>query len=234
MSMEAKTSKKKAKKTAPKRGSGGAGPVKRNTTKTKGKILKAARREFCKLGYNGARIQKIASQARINIRMIYHYFGSKEKLYLSVLESSYLEVRSKEMELNLEHLEPVEAMEALVEFTFTHLLEHPDFISLLTNENLLGGKYVRKSKLVPATTNPLVANVRNILLRGKKSQVFCREVDPIQLYITILSMCYIHLSNKYTLSSMFQMDLSDSKWLQARLRHVQDVVLCYLRHPDSS
>ncbi len=166
--------------------------------------------------------------------MIYHYFESKEILYMSVLESSYLEVRSKEMELDLEHLEPAEAMAALVEFTFTHLLEHPDFISLLTNENLLGGKHVRKSKLVPATTNPLMAKVQNILLRGEEAKVFCREVDPIQLYITILSMCYVHLSNKHTLSSMFQMDLSDPKWLQARLRHVQDVVLCYLGHPAES
>jgi hypothetical protein len=79
------------------------------------------------------------------------------------------------MELDLQHLEPVEAMTALVEFTFTHLLNHPDFISLLTNENLLGGKYVRKSKLVPSTTNPLIANVEDTLLRGKKAQVFFRD-----------------------------------------------------------
>jgi TetR/AcrR family transcriptional regulator len=66
-----------------------------------------------------------------------------------VRESSYLEVRGKEMELDLKHLEPAKAMATLVEFTFTHLLKHPNFISLLTNENLLGGKHVRKSKLVP-------------------------------------------------------------------------------------
>lgn len=232
--MGAKTNNQDTKAATSKGSSGEGSPVKRNTTKTKDKILKAARREFCSHGYNGARIKKIAARARINIRMIYHYFESKENLYMSVLESSYLEVRRKEMELDLQHLEPVEAMTALVEFTFTHLLNHPDFISLLTNENLLGGEHVRKSKLVPATTNPLMANVQDILVRGKKAQVFCREVDPIQLYITILSMCYVHLSNKHTLSSMFQMDLSDPEWLQARLQHVQDVVLCYLGHPVTS
>ena len=124
--MGAKTNNQDTKAATSKGGSGEGSPVKRNTTKTKDKILKAARREFCSHGYNGARIKKIAARARINIRMIYHYFESKENLYMSVLESSYLEVRGKEMELDLQHLEPVEAMTALVEFTFTHLLNHRD------------------------------------------------------------------------------------------------------------
>ncbi len=129
---------------AAKRSSSGAVPAKRNVVRTKEKILKAARREFCGHGYSGARIQKIATRAGVNIRMIYHHFGSKENLYINVLESIYLEVRSKEAALDLQHLEPVAAMSALVEFTFTHLIKHPDFISLVTNENLLRGRYIRK------------------------------------------------------------------------------------------
>jgi hypothetical protein len=64
---------------------------------------------------------------------------------------------------------------------------------------------------------------------GKRPRCSFATVDPIQLYITILSMCYVHLSNKHTLSSMLQMDLSDPEWLQAR---IQDVVLCYLNSPS--
>lgn len=209
-------------------------PAKRNVVRTREKILNAARREFCSHGYNGARIQKIATRAGANIRMLYHYFGSKENLYVNVLESIYIEVRSKEAALDLKHLEPVEAMSALVEFTFMHLMEHPDFISLVTNENLLRGRHIRKSKIIPAFTTPLMETIQDILNRGKRAGMFRHEVDPVQLYVTILSMCYLHLSNKYTLSSMFQMDLGNKDWLEARLAHVQDVVLSFLEHPSSN
>ena len=52
---------------------------------TKGKILQAAIAEFAAHGYAGARIDRIASRAGVNKRMIYHHFGGKSVIFEAVL-----------------------------------------------------------------------------------------------------------------------------------------------------
>jgi AcrR family transcriptional regulator len=205
-----------------------AAPVRRNATVTRDRVLKAAIAEFCRYGFDGARTDRVAKRASVNIRMIYHYFGSKERLYLAALEQVYREVRTREAALNLRDHEPAKGMRALVDFTFRHLIEHPEFIELIRNENLLRGKYLKKSRSVPETAMPLVSALHDLLTRGVRQGVFRRNVDPVQLYVSILSLCFIHLSNRYTLSIMFSMDLSDQEWLDERLKHVQAIIASFL------
>lgn len=204
-------------------------PKKRDASATRARILSAATEEFCARGYDGARMEQIVARADCNIRMAYHYFGRKEELYLAVLENAYQQVRSREVELDLKHLEPVEGMKALIEFTFDHIAGHPEFVALMTNENLLKGRFLKNSTTVPQATTPLVSAIRSLLSRGKKAGVFHKNVDPVQLYITILSLSYLHISNRYTLSIMFQQDLQDENWLRTRKQHACDVVLSFLQ-----
>ena len=202
---------------------------KRNAGRTQEAILNAAEAEFCKHGFNGARVDKIAKRSRSNTRMIYHYFKNKENLYLACLERIYLKVRTEEARLDLKHEPPVEGMAKLVEFTFRHLIDNPEFVRMVMNENLLHGRYLRQSQLVPALTLHLLEALRDLLRRGERLGVYRKGIDPVQLYITILGVSYIHLSNRYTLSAMFQMDLAQPAWLQSRCDHARAVILAYLR-----
>ncbi|NIR29640.1 MAG: TetR family transcriptional regulator [Gammaproteobacteria bacterium] len=209
------------------RGSGQSG-ARRDPAATRERILDAGRVEFSQHGYNGARIDRIARRSRSNIRMIYHYFGGKEPLYLAVLEDTYRRIRQRERQLDLKHLPPGQGMRQLVEFTFDYLCDNPNFVKLICNENLLQGKFLKKSRVVPETTLPLVDALEDLLRRGQAGGVFHKKVGPIQLYVTILSVCFTHLSNRHTLSIMFQQDLSEARWLRERRGHVVDVILSYL------
>lgn len=202
---------------------------KRNAAATRERILASATKEFCTKGYDGARMERIVRGAGCNIRMIYHYFGGKENLYLAVLERIYAEVRGREAALNLADMGPEEGMRALVQFTFDHLLEHPEFVSLIGNENLMKGRFLKKSKQVPLATMPLVENIRKLLKSGQKAGIFRKKVDPIQLYVSILALSFVHVSNRYTLSIMFRQDLQDPKWLAIRRAHACDMILQYLK-----
>ena len=62
-----------------------------------------ARAEFADKGLSGARIDEIAARTRTSKRMIYYYFGSKEGLYISVLEEAYRTIRNIERDVNVDH-----------------------------------------------------------------------------------------------------------------------------------
>ncbi|TAK85833.1 MAG: TetR/AcrR family transcriptional regulator [Betaproteobacteria bacterium] len=196
---------------------------------TRQKILDAALEEFARYGLSGARVERIASRANANKRMIYYYFRSKEDLFLAVLEASYADIRSAERSLDLEHRDPREAVKRLVEFTWQYYLEHPEFMTLLNSENLHKGRHVRNSSRLREMHSPLVGTLRAILRRGEKQGLFRRGVDPVQLYISIAGEGYFYLSNRYTLSRIFDRDLMAPRALSGRARHISHMILNALR-----
>lgn len=204
-------------------------PRKRDAAATSEKLLQAALAEFCENSFGGARTAEIAKRAGCNIRMLYHYFESKEGIYLAALELVYAELRAKEEELDLLHIEPARGMQLLVEFTFDHMLAHQEFIKMIGIENIHQGEFLRRSKVVPQKAMPLVRSIKTLLRRGQEQGLFSKQVDPIQLYVSILSLSYVHISNKYTLSITFGQDFTDKKWLAARRRHVTDMVTSFLK-----
>lgn len=201
----------------------------RDAARTRAAILAAARAEFTAQGFEGARIDAIARRARTNKRMLYHYFGNKEALYKTVLVEAYRQIRQGERALELDQYEPVEAVSRLVRFTFRHFLESPWFIALLTNENLLQARYIRTLPEMHGLHSPLVEQLRKLITRGSAANVFRRDIDPIQLYISIAALGYFYVSNNATLSVIFDTDLSSESRIAAREAHAVEMVLDHLR-----
>jgi AcrR family transcriptional regulator len=196
---------------------------------TRARILGAAVAEFARYGLGGARVDRIAQRAGANKRMLYYYFGDKDGLFLAALEDRYEHIRSAERTLELEHLDPREALERLVRFTWEYFLEHPEFMTLLNSENLHKGRHVRRSKRVQDMHSPLIETLRAVLKKGEAQGLFRMGVDPVQLYISIAGEIYFYLSNRYTLSRIFDRDLMAPRALAARARHVTQMILNSLR-----
>ncbi len=201
----------------------------RDPSKTRKAILRAAQDEFAAKGLFGGRVNEIASQAGANKRMLYHYFGSKEGLYLAVLERVYAGLRGEELTLHLDHLEPRIAIRRLVEFNFDYSREHPEMISLFNSENLHRARHLRKSKKVRELHSPFVRLVGDILKRGAAKGVFRRGLDPVEVYITIAAVGYFYLSNNWTLSAIFGRNLASNTAISKRRRHNVDMILSALR-----
>ena len=118
----------------------------RDPDRTREAILAAAQDEFALKGLSGGRVDEIARRARANKRMIYHYFGSKQGLYLAVLERVYEGLRGSERTLDLADLEPDAAIKRLIEFNFDYCRRHPELISLINNENLHQARHLLHSE----------------------------------------------------------------------------------------
>lgn len=203
--------------------------IKRNPERTKELIHKAALAEFADVGYGGARVDMIAERAGVNKRMLYHYFGNKDDLFLYVLERAYEKIRAHEEKLDLVNLSPEDAVRELVKFTFTYHHDNPEFMRLLNNENLYQAEHVKKSKKIRQMHSPFVDLMTDVLKRGEKEGVFRKNVDPVQFYVTVASVAYFYLSNIYTLSAIFGRKLNSKAALAERHEHCLDVVLGYLR-----
>src|SRR5437879_3859458 len=213
----------------PKRRSDNTTPQRRDPAATRNKLLTAARREFARNGFAGARVDEIAARAGVNKQLVYHYFGDKDALYLAVLEWVYEEIRAQERKLNLEGLPPERAIKKLIEASFDHLDAHPDFIVLLNAENRGGARHVRCSRKREAMHSPLVSLVSTILGEGIKAGIFRKGINPVHLYISIAGLRYFYFSNTPTLSAIFGKDLSSQSARQARRKHVVDLVMHSLR-----
>ncbi len=195
---------------------------------TRDRLLDAAELEFAAQGLSGARVDAIARRARINKQLIYYHFGDKDSLYQAVLERAYARIREKELDLNLMGDDPVTAMRTLVGFTFDYCVENREFVRLLINENFLEGRFVRRSKAIRQSSSPLSALLHDTLRRGVEFGTFRRDVDPVQLYISIAGLCFFYVSNMYTLSVLFERNLDRPAALHQRRQHVIDVILGYL------
>jgi len=187
--------------------------------------------EFSEHGLSGARIDAIARRAESNMRMLYHYYGSKEDLYLTVLEHVYEDLREREQRLNITNLDPEAAMLRLFEFTFAHFEQNPEIVSLWSGENMQQARFLSRSKRVTEISSPLLTAIEATLERGQRARVFRPQISPLQIYISIVALSYFHLSNAYTLSTIFRTDLRSKKWQKERRNHAREMLMSYLRPP---
>jgi AcrR family transcriptional regulator len=197
------------------------------------RILRTAIAEFSEKGYSGARVLTICRKSRVNPRMIYHYFGGKDRLYVAVLEHVLGELRREELKLDVEHVAPVEGMLQLFDFTYEHFGNHPELIHLLSGENLLRARFLKKSSKTPVVASPLISLIGQLLKQGEASAEFRRGIDPLQLYVTMVGFAYFHRSNAHTLSVIFKSDILKPDWQAEHKRYAKEMTMRFLRQEPS-
>lgn len=207
--------------------------AKRDPQAMQARILKAATKEFSDHGFGGARIDRIAKRARTVDRMLYYYFASKEGLYRAVLEQAYEELVAAQANHPIAKGDPVEELRTLIRYNWTHYCEHPELIRLFNTENLHLGKHIKRSAKVRKLALPVIAILQDLIDRGVASGAFTRAVDPVKLYITIASLGYFYVSNRYTLSQFLAQNLMQPARRESWAEHIADVVLSYLRSEKS-
>ncbi|SDI17365.1 TetR family transcriptional regulator [Pseudomonas panipatensis] len=202
---------------------------KNNPEKTREGILQAAVAEFVQQGLSGARVDAIAERTHTSKRMIYYYFGSKEQLYVEVLEKLYGDIRQTESKLHLAELEPLEAIRRTVEFAFDHHDRNIDFVRIVSIENIHHGENVKKSTVIRSMSNTMLHSLAEILRRGEAQGLFRAGIDPLDLHLLISSFCFYRVSNRNTFGEIFQIDLADEQVKQRHKAMICEAVLRYIQ-----
>ena len=196
---------------------------------TKRNIIEIATEEFADKGFSGARVDIIAARTKTSKRMIYYYFGGKEGLYVAVLEAAYRSIRVVEAALDLQHQGPEDALQTLIAFTFDYQNAHPEFVRLVMNENILQGAHLSHSKVIQGLNVTAIDAIRDLLARGQRDGVFRRDVDPVDLHMSISALCFFNVANRATFSTIFKRDMASPKALNERREQVVDTILRYVR-----
>jgi AcrR family transcriptional regulator len=220
-----------ARKIAAKAAARGANPDApgRSPDRTVEDIIAVATEEFASKGLAGARIDEIALRMATSKRTIYYHFGGKEGLYLAVLEEAYRRMRGMELAIDIEHLEPEEALRRLAAFTFDYQNANPDFVRLVMNENIHNGAFLRQSKEIQRLNVPAIDAVRRIYERGVESGAFRAGLDPVDLHMSISALAFFNVSNRHTFSLIFKRDVASAASLAARRDNVSEMILRYVR-----
>ncbi|HEY3728640.1 MAG TPA: TetR family transcriptional regulator [Solirubrobacteraceae bacterium] len=200
----------------------------RDATQTRKEILEVATREFADQGYAGARVDQIADQTRTTKRMIYYYFGGKEQLYVAVLEQAYAGIRAAEQRIDVEHLDPVSAIRRLAELTFDHHESNPDFIRLVSIENIHHAEHLKRSTHLNRLNMPAIELIARILDRGRTSGAFTRSVNAVDLHMMISAFCVFRIANRHTFGAIFDRDLTSPALREHYREMLADMIVSYL------
>jgi AcrR family transcriptional regulator len=203
--------------------------TRRKRAESREQIMRAATREFLTHGFAGARISRIIGKAGTNPRMLYHYFGSKSQLYIAVLEEALGGLRRQELQIDIEHRDSREGLLQLFDFMAYHFEHNQHLVRLLSAENLLKAKYLRKSSRIPEMSSPVLTMIEQLIVRGTEAGQLPQGLDGLRLYILMVALSQFHLSNGHTLSVIFGRDLSESTWRKDRASDARRMLAAFLK-----
>ena len=159
-------------------------------------ILDAATAEFAQYGLGGARLERIIANTHTSKRMVYYHFGSKDGLYLAVLEHVNATTRFRDDTFDPSIGTPLEALARFVENVFESMSERPDFVRLLTFENLSGATHVKASKLIAKLNQRGITQMQALLSRGQTDGTIRTDILPLDVYMHAIGLCYYHVANR--------------------------------------
>jgi AcrR family transcriptional regulator len=196
--------------------------------RTMADIIEVGTKVFAEKGLAGARIDEIAQAMKTSKRMIYYYFGSKEGLYIAVLEEAYHRIRAIEADLHLEDLDPEAAMRKLVSFTVEYQWANPDFVRLVMGENIQRGEYLAQSKKIRSISVPAIDGLKRVYQRGVKQGVFRAGLDPVDLHMSISALSVFNVANRHTFSLLFKSDFEDPAFKKKRRDNIAELLVRFV------
>lgn len=168
---------------------------------TREAILRAATKVFARYGYDGGSVEKISKAARSFDRMIYYYFGSKEGLFIAVLEGIYRRMDEAEAAIALDASRPVEALTDVIRFVLGYYRANPEFVTLLNTENLHKGRHIAKSLRAREYSSHAISIIRELLDSGVTQGLFRPGLAARDVYLLIAATGYFYTSNRHTLTA---------------------------------
>lgn len=207
-------------------------PRTRDAARSRAEVLDVAEEVFAEAGYSGARVDEIAARMSTTKRMIYYYFGSKEDLYVAVLERAYRGIREAEQAMDLGDLPPADAVRRVAELTFDHHHRHPSFIRLVAIENIHHAAFLKRIGALRELGTPAASLLEEILARGRADGSLRADVEAMDVHMMISAYCVFQIANSHTFGFLFDYEMRSKKQREHNRRVLGDIVVSWLIAPS--
>ncbi len=197
---------------------------KRNPELTRRRLMKASEKLFAEKGRDGTSIGDICQASGVNCRMIYHYFGSKDGLYMAVLENVYGRISEIALTADAESRSLAEYIETIIELYFRFLLANPEFVSILRWENASGAKGIRQLDLDDFRNRYVGAACHALSQQQGKPASFD---DGLMVVLTCVTLCGHFFSNQGSTGHALGAKLGDPEFAEVWLEHIKKVAVTY-------
>jgi AcrR family transcriptional regulator len=195
-------------------------------------ILSAAEELFADKGFDGTSVRDIAHMAGVNLAMISYYFGSKEKLFESLVEyrSGYTAGVIEEMARD-EQTEPMEKMFKLIDFYVERILVNHRFHNIISRQfSTLENSEIKETLFKMKQKN--MEQIRKIINDGEDQGVF-RKVDPEMTVGTIIGTISQMTLSKDFYCRILGIVLKDPnefspEWIDRLKNHLKDMISRHL------
>jgi TetR/AcrR family transcriptional regulator len=195
---------------------------KRDATATRQRLLEAAEKVFVAKGFDGARVDEIAETAKVNKRMMYLYFGSKEAMYEHVIREQFRRFVAATRVACTADETPRQQAERIIRTYYYFLAENPGFVRLLGWETLHLGAH--EGRALDALAARGVPALEAILQAGVQQGTFRPDVDIRRLIMSVSGLCLGVFNRKHGLAGLWHEDLADPKVLDETLQHILKLV----------
>src|SRR5881275_2974529 len=207
----------------------------RDADRSRKTILDAAETLFAERGFEAVSLQEIGDAAGLSRGTPNYFFGSKQDLYVAVLERVFADRE----EATRRAFEPVRAwcksaragslrppLTRAIESYMSFLLTRPAFVRLIVREELRGGEGLRRAAREATAMREALAAVKAIA--GKRS---LRGFDVDDAVLVLVSLTFSPLSQQSTFMAALGRDLGDAAVRRQHVRLVVEQMLQLLGAP---
>lgn len=140
-------------------------------------IQAAAEREFAAAGFAGGRIERIAATAGVNKQLLFHYFGSKEGLFLTALQSLLARHEWAPAAAGIEP-HPAEQIRSLLTAVQSAIRAVPGLLGILADSRSTGDFPPDALRLLRRWRADLLARLTGAIEEGQRRGYFRDDIDP--------------------------------------------------------
>lgn len=195
------------------------------------RILASARQAFSDNGLAGARIEDIAQEAGVTKQLIHHYYGTKEGLFVAVLDEASDSIMSELLGLEVEHLAPAHGLRRVLNHFFDQYALDPLMGSLaLEGIRYHDAHHTPRNHFLEQAPR-LVHKLDALLLRGTQSGVFRQGIDARLFLATAALVTTGWFTNRYSTSALTGLDTYSEEGLRVWRQHSADFVLASIAAP---
>jgi AcrR family transcriptional regulator len=192
------------------------------------KIIAAAEELFAERGFAGTSIRDIAQKADITGAMLHYYFGNKENLYQTILETAVAGVRSLISETAASKQPTREQLAQFIEADAAYILGHANLTRIVFREMLAGGQQITKIFQKYRVNN--YAMLRGIMDEGVRRNEL-RPLDVALAPISLMGMLMIFQAFRPVISIALNKPTYDEEFIKRVAAHTADLFLHGAQNP---